>query len=132
MSHKVDPRLQRLLGGEHLAPLRTQLRRRFERAPLGGVVDHIRVAGLSAEQHSTLASLLGRPQRRTKSLQINVLQVDADLRRSGMATSLRDALEKLDGPILHLAGMRLHLQTVWSGVRDCFKSRSKRAVKSSC
>ncbi|OWK21020.1 hypothetical protein AJ88_22145 [Mesorhizobium amorphae CCBAU 01583] len=61
MSDQVDPRLQRLLGGEHLAPLRKRLRQRFERAPLGGTVDHIRVAGLSAEEHAKLASLLGRP-----------------------------------------------------------------------
>ncbi|MFB9982561.1 TIGR02679 family protein [Mesorhizobium kowhaii] len=116
MNDQADPRLQRLLGGEHLALLRKRLRQRFERAPLGGTVDPIRVAGLSAEEHATLASLLGRPQRRSKSLQINVRQVDADLLHSGIATSLRDALEKLDGPIVHLAGMRLHLQTVWSGV----------------
>ncbi|CCV11890.1 TIGR02679 family protein [Mesorhizobium sp. STM 4661] len=118
MNDQVEPRLQRLLGGEHLASLRRRLRQRFERAPLGGAVDHIRVAGLSAEEHATLASLLGRPQRRSKSLRIDVRQVDADLLRSGIAASLRDALEKLDGPILHLAGMRLHLQTVWSDVID--------------
>jgi uncharacterized protein (TIGR02679 family) len=118
MSDQIDPRLQRLLGGEHLASLRKRLRQRFERAPLDGAVDHIRVAGLSAEEHATLASLLGRPQRRSKSLQIDVRRVDADLRRSGIATSLRDALEKLDGPILHLAGMRFRLQTLWSGVID--------------
>ncbi|BCH26343.1 TIGR02679 family protein [Mesorhizobium sp. L-8-3] len=118
MSSQVDPRLERLLGGEHLAALRKRLRQRFERAPLDGAVDRIRVAGLSAEEHATLASLLGRPQRRSKSLQIDVRRVDADLRRSGIATSLRDALEKLDGPIPHRAGMRLRTQTLWSGVVD--------------
>jgi uncharacterized protein (TIGR02679 family) len=118
MSDQIDPRLQRLLGGEHLASLRKRLRQRFERAPLDGAIDHIRVAGLSAEEHAILASLLGRSQRRSKSLQIDVRRVDADLRRSGIATSLRDALEKLDGPILHLAGMRLRRQTLWSGVVD--------------
>ncbi|MGX7871559.1 hypothetical protein ACVDG5_000295 [Mesorhizobium sp. ORM6] len=41
MNDQVDPRLQRLLGGEHLASLRRRLRQRFERAPLGGAVDHM-------------------------------------------------------------------------------------------
>ncbi|WP_240547201.1 TIGR02679 family protein [Mesorhizobium tianshanense] len=96
--------------------MRKRLRQRFERAPLEGAVDHIRVVGLSAEEHASLAALLGRAQRRSKSLQIDVHRVDADLRRAGIATSLRDALEKLDGPILHLAGVRLRLQGLWSGV----------------
>ena len=116
MSDQVDPRLQRLLGGDHLASLRKRLRQRFEHAPLEGNVDHIRVVGLSAEEHAALASLLGRAQRRSKSLRIDVPRLDADLRRSGIATSLRDALEKLDGSILHLAGVRLRQQTLWSGV----------------
>jgi uncharacterized protein (TIGR02679 family) len=118
MSVHVDARLQRLLGGEHLASLRKRLRQRFERAPLEGAVEHIRVVELSAEEHAALASLLGRPQRLSNSLQIDVRRVDAALQRSGIATSLRDALEKLDGPILHLAKTRLRLQTLWSRVID--------------
>jgi len=114
----TDPRLQRLLGGDHLASLRKRLRQRFERAPLNDAVEHIRVGELSAEEHAALASLLGRPQRRSNSLQIDVRSVDAALQRSGIATSLRDALEKLDGPIPHLAAARLRLQTLWSGVID--------------
>ncbi|MDX8524160.1 TIGR02679 family protein [Mesorhizobium sp. MSK_1335] len=113
-----DARLQRLLGGDHLASLRRRLRQRFERAPLDDTVDHIRIGDLGAEEHAALASLLGRPQRRTKSLRIDVRSVDGALQRSGVAASLRDALEKLDGPIIHLAGTRLRLQTLWSGVID--------------
>jgi len=118
MSDQADARLQRLLGGEQLAALRKRLRQRFERAPLDKAVDHIRVAGLSAAEHAALASLIGRPQRYASSLQIDVRRVDTDLRRSGIATCLRDALEKLDGPILHRAGARFRLQTLWSGVID--------------
>jgi uncharacterized protein (TIGR02679 family) len=118
MNDQVDPRLQRLLGGAHLALLRKRLRQRFERAPLDGAVEYIRVGELSAEEHAALASLLGRPQRRSISLLIDVSRIDADLRRAGLAPSLREALEKLDGPIPHLAGARLRLQTLWSGVID--------------
>lgn len=118
MNDEVDPRLQRLLGGEHLASLRKRLRQRFERAPLDEAVEYIRVGELSAVEHAALASLLGRPQRRSKSLRIDVRRVDADLRRAGLALSLREALEKLDGPIPHLAKARLRLQTLWLGVVD--------------
>lgn len=118
MNDQVDPRLQRLLGGEQLARLRKRLRQRFERAPLDEAVEYIRVGELSAEEHAALASLLGRPQRRSKSLQIDVRRVDADLQRAGLATSLHEALERLDGPIHHLAEERLRLQRSWSGVID--------------
>lgn len=118
MNDQVDLRLQRLLGGEHLASLRKRLRQRFERAPLDEAVEYIRVGELSAEEHAALASLLGRPQRRSKSLQIDVRRVDADLQRAGLATSLHEALERLDGPIHHLAEERLRLQRSWSGVID--------------
>lgn len=118
MNEQADPRLQRLLGGEHLASLRKRLRQRFERAPLDEAVEHIRVDKLSAEEHAALASLLGRPQRRSRSVLIDVRRVDADLMRAGLAPSLREALEMLGGPILHLAEERLRLQTSWSGVID--------------
>lgn len=118
MSEPTDPRLHRLLGGDHLAPLRKRLRRRFERAPFDDAVEHIRISDLSETEYAALASLLGRPQRRSNSVQIDVRALDADLRRSGIAGSLRDALEKLDGPILHLATSRLRVQALWSAVID--------------
>lgn len=116
MSGPADPRLQRLLGGDHLASLRKSLRRRFERAPPGKPVEHVRISGLTAEEHATLASLLGRPQRFSGSLGIDVRFVDAALQQAGIAASLRDALERLDGPIVELAAERLRLQALWSGV----------------
>jgi uncharacterized protein (TIGR02679 family) len=118
MSGPADLRLQRLLGGDHLASLRRRLRRRFERAPLGKPVEHVRISGLSAEEHATLASLLGRPQRFSGSLGIDVRLVDAALQQAGIAASLRDALERLDGPIVELAAARLRVQALWSGVTE--------------
>lgn len=118
MSDEVDARLRRLLGGDHLASLRKRLRRRFERAPPGETIEHIRVGELVAEEHAALASLLGRPQRRSNSLLIDIGRIDAALQRAGIATSLLDALEKLDGPIIRLAEMRLRLRMLWSDVID--------------
>ncbi len=114
MTNAAEARLRRLLGGDHLASLRKRLRQRFERAPLDAAPGSFRIGNLTLEEHSTLASLLGRPQRYSKSLQIDVPQVDAAFRNSGIAGSLRDALEQLDGPITHLAARRLELQTLWS------------------
>lgn len=118
MKAALDDRLQRLLGGEHLAPLRKRLRRRFERAPLDRAIGQIRVDGLAEAEHSALAALLGRPQRYTSSLQFDLDLVDGNLQRSGVAPSLRDALERLDGPITHLATARLRQEALWSAVVD--------------
>jgi uncharacterized protein (TIGR02679 family) len=116
MNSSTDARLQRLLGGDALASLRRRLRRRFERSPLDVAVKSIRIGTLSVEEHAALASLLGRPQRYTSSFQVDVRMVDVAFRNAGIATSLRDALERLDGPIDHLATTRLRLQTLWSDV----------------
>ncbi|MBV9532144.1 MAG: hypothetical protein JO283_14025, partial [Bradyrhizobium sp.] len=103
----ADARLQRLLGGSELTSLRKRLRRRFERAPLGRPIETIRIHGLTDQEHAALASLLGRPQRYSSSLQIDVRLVDAALQRAGIASCLRGALERLDGPITNLAAARL-------------------------
>jgi uncharacterized protein (TIGR02679 family) len=116
MSRSTDPRLQRLLGGDRFALLRKRLRRRFERAPVGAVVEHFRIGSLSVEEHAALASMLGRPLRYANSLQVDVRLVDAAFQDAGIATSLRDALERLDGPITNLATTRLALGTMWSDV----------------
>ena len=116
MISSTDPRLQRLLGGDGYALLRKRLRQRFERAPLDATVENFRIGKLTAEEHAALASLLGRPLRYTNSLQVDVRLVDTAFQNAGIAASLRDALEQLDGPITNLATTRLALQTMWSDV----------------
>jgi uncharacterized protein (TIGR02679 family) len=114
MSEPGDLRLQRLLGGDQLAALRLRLRRRFERVQPSDSIDHIRISGLDPQEHAALASLLGRRPRYARSLQLDVRSVDAALQRSGVAASLRDALERLDGPITDQAAARLRLEVAWS------------------
>jgi uncharacterized protein (TIGR02679 family) len=114
MRSATDARLHRLLGGDHLASLRKRLRRRFEHAPLDVAVGNFRICKLSVEEYAALASLLGRAQRYSSSLQVDVRLVDAAFQNSGIAMSLRDALEQLDGPITHLASARHLLQAFWS------------------
>jgi len=106
-------RLERLLGGEALAALRVRLRQRFER---GEPDPGLRLGALSEVEHAALAALAGRPARFARSLQIDVAQIDAALEAAGLAASLRDALERLDGPIVDRQAERDRLQSSWQQV----------------
>lgn len=116
MSEPADARLQRLLGGDRLAGLRKRLRRRFAHAHPDRPLEHIRIDGLTAEEHATLASLTGRSQRFSASMRIDLGLVDASFRDAGIAASLRDALERLDGPIFDVAATRLQQRIQWAQV----------------
>ncbi len=120
MSIESDGRLERLLGGDPLVSLRKRLRQRFERAAVDGRVEPFRLSSLSADEHGALASLLGRPVRFTSSMQVDVQAIDASLIRAGIARSLREALERIDGPIVHLKTSQQRKQALWEGVlSDC-------------
>ena len=106
----MDPRLERLLGGETLAALRKRLRQRYER---GVPAEVLRLGALSEAEHTALAALCGRPARPVRSMQIKVAEIDAALTRAGLASSLRDALEQLDGPIIDTTAQRLQVRVQW-------------------
>jgi uncharacterized protein (TIGR02679 family) len=112
----MDPRLHTLLGGDELAPLRQRLRRHFERAVPGAPPGLLRLGSLSAAERETLALLTGRPPRDSKSMQIDVALLDARLRDADIAGTLREALEQIDGPIVHLASVRAAAQASWAAV----------------
>jgi len=112
----ADERLRRILGGDHLGSLRKRMRKRFELAPVDGGVESFRFDKLSVEEHAALSNLLGRPPRSSSSLTIDVGVVDAALLNAGIAASLRDALERLDGPIVHRATDLLRVERLWSEV----------------
>jgi len=114
MTMQVDARLQRLLGGDELASLRRRLRQRFERGPAGGGLERLRISNLAAQEHAALAGLMGRGARYASSMLIDVAVIDAALRRAGIATSLRAALELIDGPIIHAETARAELKAAWS------------------
>lgn len=96
---KIDARLLRLLGGDEHASLRQRLRRLSQLSPI---------------EHRALASLAGKPGRLTGSMQIDLAAIDAALARAGIAASLRDALERLDGPIVNRAQARREAVEQWS------------------
>jgi uncharacterized protein (TIGR02679 family) len=106
-------RLARLLGGAALRSLRERLRRRYE---MGRTNDVLTIAAVSAHERRALEGLLGRRSRDSDSIQVSVAQLDNALARAGLASSLRDALEKLDGPIHDVAAERADRGARWSAV----------------
>lgn len=103
-------RLERLLGGPALATLRERLRRRYE---MGRSNDAVTLATLSAEERRALEGLLGRRSRHAESMQLSITELSEVLARAGLAASLRDALEQLDGPIHDIAGQRADKALRW-------------------
>jgi uncharacterized protein (TIGR02679 family) len=112
----MDPRLHNLLGGDELAALRQRLRRHFERVAPGAPSGTLRLGSLSVAEREALALLAGRPPRDAKSMQIDVNLLDARLHDAEIAGSLREALEQIDGPIVHLASAHAAAQASWSAV----------------
>lgn len=110
----MDPRLANLLGSAALASLRQRLRRHFSRAAPGESAAVVRLSSLSALERECLALLARRPPRHARSLQLDLAAVDTALREAGLAPSLRDALEQIDGPIVHHAAVRAQTRARWA------------------
>ena len=111
MTLDVD-RLQRLLGGPELAGLRGRLRARFEK---GAARDEFTLIGLAAAERRAMEGLLGRPASGPiGSMRVRLLDIDEALLRAGVASTLREALEALDGPIHDLKAARMAHETAWS------------------
>lgn len=113
MRGTADPRLMRLLGGEALAGLRRRLRQRYERT----LPETFRLSGLTETERNALTGLVGRKPRQADSMTLDVAELDGALQRAGLADSLRDALERLDGPIVDRAAERVALQAQWAALR---------------
>lgn len=118
MSAPADPRLQRLLGGPGMAAVRQRLRRHYERSGAGDPAPRVRLANLEPDQHRALCQLTGRSARPARSLTLDIADLDARLHAADLAPSLRDALERLDGPIVAHAELRRELQLRWNALVD--------------
>jgi uncharacterized protein (TIGR02679 family) len=116
MTTTLDTRLQRLLGGAPLIALRKRLRQKFERGVADGNIESFRISNLTLDEHAALASLLGRPARFSASMRVDVRTIDAALQRAGIVGSLREALEQIDGPIVHLETARRNEEALWTQV----------------
>lgn len=116
MTDEPDARLQRLLGAPELADVRRRLRRHFERMAPGEDLPRLRLGGLEPAAHAALCQITGRPSRTARSMTLDIDELDKRLRAGGIAASLRDALERLDGPVVPKASLRRGLQERWSAL----------------
>jgi len=100
-----DPQLlQKVLGVPELSWLIDRVRVRLERGePVDGTVT---LVGATAEQRKAAGRLLGHATGRGTSLSISLPEVDAALRRAGLASGLRAAIESLTGPVRDRAAER--------------------------
>jgi uncharacterized protein (TIGR02679 family) len=119
-------RLHRLLGGPELAGLRGRLRARFEK---GAARDEFTLVGLETAERRALAGLLGRPGgSATGSMRVRTSDLDKALLHAGVATTLREALEALDGPIYDLKAARMAHEEAWSALLMSVKHARLRAL----
>ena len=124
MKTTVDPRLQRLLGEPALAALRQRLRRRFELADAEHSPSSIQLNNLDSAEYSALCQLTGRPSRIARSMTLDIADLDARLRAAGLADSLQNALEHLDGPIVAKASLRKELSAQWAALTSSASAAS--------
>ena len=104
-------RLQKLLGGVELANLRQRLRARYER---GASRDEFTLTDLLGHERRALAGLLGRRAVAAGSMRIRRSELDAALDHAGIAVTLREALEFLDGPLSDRRADRVAREQAWS------------------
>src|SRR5499427_8911220 len=115
-----DPeRLRTMLGVPEVSWLIDRIRVRLERGePVDGTVT---LVGATAEQRQAAGRLLGHATGRGTSLSIALPEVDAALRRAGIASGLRAAVESLTGPVRDRAAERAteirQFQDVLGGAR---------------
>jgi uncharacterized protein (TIGR02679 family) len=106
-----EPRLRRLLGGAELANLRRRLRARYEKGALRG---EFTLTDLEIAERRALAGLLGRPTLAATSMRLRHSELDEALTRAGIASTLREALEVLDGPLHDRHAAQIARESAWN------------------
>jgi uncharacterized protein (TIGR02679 family) len=103
-------RLEKLLGGTELGALRQRLRARYER---GISRDEFILTNLRSHERRALTGLLGRRILAAGSMRLRRSELDTALAHAGIAPTLRDALEFLDGPVLDRPAERAARAQSW-------------------
>lgn len=111
-------RLRLLLGGEELRALRQRLRSRYER---GTSLDQFTLTDLDPHERRALAGLLGRRVSAAGSMRLHRSGLDAALKHAGIASSLRQALEFLDGPLTDRLAEQAARRQSWDEAFSCIE-----------
>jgi uncharacterized protein (TIGR02679 family) len=99
-----EQRIRRVFGAPELGWLVERIRVRLERGePVDGTVT---LVGATADQRRAVGRLLGHGMGRGTSLSVPLPQVDAALRRAGIQSGMRAAVELLTGPVRDRAAER--------------------------
>lgn len=107
-------RLERLLGGPELAWLVRRARARLERGePIDGAA---LLADPSDAQREAVARLLGRRRSTGAALRVPLPEVEAVLRRAGLADGLAAAVIALGGPLADRRAERAAADASWASV----------------
>lgn len=120
----INPKLARRLGGAELSALRLRLRGHFERHGDNPEKTVFHLSGLSPAEHEALALIVGFPPRFSPSVRIDIAQFDAALRNAEISGSLREALECIDGPLVHRTAAKEELRARWDAALNTSVSHS--------
>jgi uncharacterized protein (TIGR02679 family) len=120
-----EERLRSLLGAAELANLRRRLRARYER---GISQDEFTLTDLEVTERRALAGLLGRPTSAAESMRLRRSELDGALSRAGIANTLHEALEFLDGPLLDRKADRRTREQAWSALLETVDHPRLRAL----
>ncbi len=106
-----DARVRRVLGTDALARVRERLTARLRRSgELDGLVV---VPEPTPDERAAVDALFGR-RPTSGRLTINLTELDRLIRNAGLAPSLVDAIELLEGPIVAARDAALAMETAWS------------------
>ncbi len=123
MIKNIDPgRLKRLFDKPELVRLVDRLQTRFER---GNDSPALTLANPDQAEHKAIASLLGRPIGRGRSIRINIADLEEIIQRAELAPDLRSAVERLRGPLKNLASEKATTQQTWQAVFETVETEAK-------
>lgn len=112
-----DDRVQRLLGAPALTRVIDLLVRRCERGrPLAGILS---VPDADSDERFAIAALFGRSPGSGTSARVDLDRLDAIVRDSGAAPSLRAAVERLRGPIIVRPKEAERMRQRWDAAYAC-------------
>lgn len=97
-------RVRSLLGDARLAPLFEEVRRRLEET--GGDARTVTLRGAPDETRAAIADLMGWGSVPGDPVRLGLDALDAALRESAAAVTVREAVERLSGPLRDLRGER--------------------------
>lgn len=131
MGHLDRERLNRLLGGAELAWLLERARRRVELGrPLHGTISR---RNATRAERDAVARLFGRPPRVAAGLSVSLDELDALLRRAGVAPGgLAEALVALSGPVAVRSELEAAQRQAWMQAFTALETLARARPRLTC